>query len=156
MYCIEGPGEFWSQSVEMRLAVSGGQPIFNLALPVFAVGPKYQHRFFLLCQKHHLTATNKIVKQFHVGLKIWWGVSDKYRLIWKRLSFEFFLSCRFDVLLGVIYANIQWPKGAPHLHRTLWYGGQEAHWSYLLYASWISASVIVSSDYDDIPIQYLM
>ena len=45
---------------------------------------------------------------------------------------------RFDVLLGVIYANMlvttQWPfKRAPHLPGPAWYGGLEAHWSYLRY-----------------------
>ena len=35
IYCIEGPCEFSTQSAEVRLAVSGGQPLSTLWLPMF-------------------------------------------------------------------------------------------------------------------------
>ena len=109
-------------------------------LPVFAVGLQYQHRFFCLRQKYHLRPihANKILKKIHVGLKLEWGLRDKYWLSWKPLLFEVFFSCLFDVLLGVAFANMvvasQWPlERAPHLPGFVWYGDQEAHWSYLRY-----------------------
>ena len=34
---LKGPIEFSTQSAEMRLAVSGGQPLFTLGLPMFAL-----------------------------------------------------------------------------------------------------------------------
>ena len=37
IYCIEGPSEFSSQSAEVRLAVSGEQPLFSLGLPMLAL-----------------------------------------------------------------------------------------------------------------------
>ena len=45
----------------------------------------------------------------------------------------------FDALLGVGYANMlvatQWPlKRTPHFPGSVWYGGLEAHWTYLRYA----------------------
>ena len=57
-----GPSEICTQSAEVWLAVSGGQPLFTLGLlnyvcfihsrlPVFAVEPQYQHQDFLFLLK---------------------------------------------------------------------------------------------------------
>ena len=54
IYGIEGPSEICTQSAEVRLAVSGAQPLFTLGL--------------------HLNYTYKIFKKFHVGLKFEWGL----------------------------------------------------------------------------------
>ena len=80
IYCIEDPGEFRSQSVEVRLAVSGGQPLFTLGLPMFSLslqyflsllwGPSNNIDFFYLCQKCYLKYTNIIFKIFHVCFKL--------------------------------------------------------------------------------------
>ena len=37
IYCIEGPSEFSTQFAEMRLSVSGAQPLFTLGLHMFAL-----------------------------------------------------------------------------------------------------------------------
>ena len=39
-------------------------------LPVFAVGPQYQHRFFL-CQRYHLKDTNKILTKVPCWFQTW-------------------------------------------------------------------------------------
>ena len=53
IYCFGGPSEFFTQSAEVWLAVSGGKHLFGITyvcfipsrLPVFAVGPQHQHRY---------------------------------------------------------------------------------------------------------------
>ena len=60
-YGIEGPSEICTQSAEVRLAVSGAQPLFTLALlmfafipsrlAAFAVEPQYLHQDFLALSK---------------------------------------------------------------------------------------------------------
>ena len=72
IYGIEGPSEICTQSAEVRLAVSGAQPLFILGLlmfalslvysrlPVYAVEPQYLLQDF--CQKYTLKNTYKIFK----------------------------------------------------------------------------------------------
>ena len=64
----------------MRLAVSGGQPLFTLGLHMFALSlvgilsllgsPNTNIDIFYFCQKYHLKDTHKIFKKIHVGLKL--------------------------------------------------------------------------------------
>ena len=107
--------------------------MFALSLEyfLFLLGDPSTNIVFLY-QKYHLK-TNKIFKEFHVCLNLQWGLWDRYWLRWK-----FFASFHFHVFTAVAYANMllatQWPmKRAPHLPRSLWYGGLEAHWGYLHY-----------------------
>ena len=84
MYGIEGPSENCTQSPEVRLAVSGAQPLFTLGLLMFALylvhflslllSPSTYFKIFYFCQKYHLKDTYKIFKKFHVGLKFEWGL----------------------------------------------------------------------------------
>ena len=60
---------------------------------VFAMGPQYKHWFFYCCQEYHSNSRNKIDK----GRT--WGLSDKYWLSWKRLSFDVLFSCHFEIPL---------------------------------------------------------
>ena len=66
----------FAQSAEMRLAVSGAQPLFTLGLLMFALSlvdflslllsPSIDTKiFFYFCQKYHLKDTYKIFKTFH-------------------------------------------------------------------------------------------
>ena len=74
----------FAQSAEVRLAVSGAQPLFTLGLLMFALylvdflslllSPSTYFNIFLICQKYHLKDTYKIFKEFHVGLKFEWGL----------------------------------------------------------------------------------
>ena len=84
VYGIEGPREIYTQSAEMRLAVSGAQPLFTLGLLMFALSlvdflplllsSRTDTKIFLFCQKYHLKDTYKIFKNIHVGLKFKWGL----------------------------------------------------------------------------------
>ena len=85
MYGIEGPSEICTQSAEVRMAVSGAQPLFTLGLLMFALSlvdflslllspSTYFNIFFYFCEKYHLNYTYKIFKKFHVGLKFEWGL----------------------------------------------------------------------------------
>ena len=85
IYGIEGPSEICTQSAEVRLAVSGAQPLFTLGLLMFALSlvdflslllsPSNYFKIFLnFCQKYHLKDTYKIFKKIHVGLKYEWGL----------------------------------------------------------------------------------
>ena len=84
IYGIEGPSEICTQSAEVRLAVSGAQPLFTLGLLMFALSlvdflslllsPSTYFKIFYFCQKYHLKDTYKIFKKFHVGLKFEWGL----------------------------------------------------------------------------------
>ena len=76
MYGIEGQGEICTQSAEMRLAVSGAQPVYfgityvwfiPSRLPVFAVEPQYRHQDFLSKVSFDVHIQN--IKKNHVGLK---------------------------------------------------------------------------------------
>ena len=95
-------------------------------LPVFAVEPQYLFQdFFYFCQKYHLKDTYKIFKKFHVGLKFEWGLYHQYWLSCERLAFGVFLSCLFDGLFGIAYANMlattQWPlERAANLTSLVW------------------------------------
>ena len=106
-------------------------------IPVFVLGPQYQHRsFFLLMSKYHLE-DKQYHQKFHVGLKLDWSFYDNYWLSWKLLSFWIVCSYPFDVLLRVTYRNIlvatQWPLKRAALAGSVWYGSLEAHRSYRSY-----------------------
>ena len=125
----------FAHSAEVRLAVSGAQPLFTLGLLMFALSlvdflslllsPSTYFKIFYFCQKFHLKDTYKIFKKFHVGLKFEWGLWDQYWLSCERLAFEVFLSCLFDGPLGIAYANMlattQWPlERAANLTSVVW------------------------------------
>ena len=84
LYGIEDPSELCTQSAEMRLAVSGAQPLSTLGLLMFALSlvdfqslllsSSTDIKIFYLFQKYHLKDTYKIFKKFHVGLKFEWGL----------------------------------------------------------------------------------
>ena len=93
-------------------------------LPTFAVEPQYQHRNFLFLSKVSFEEHTKSKKN-PVGLKLEWGLQDKYWLSWELLPFEVFFNSLFDVLLGVTSANMLvttgWSlKHAPHLTSLAW------------------------------------
>ena len=80
-YGIEGPSESCTQSAEVRLAVSGGQPIYfgityvsfiPSRLPIFAVEPQYQHRYFFIFVKYIIWRTQNLQK-ISCWFKIWVG-----------------------------------------------------------------------------------
>ena len=72
------------KSAEVRLAVSGAQPLFTLGLLMFALSLVdflslllSPSTYFVICyffQKYHLKDTYKIFQKFHVGLKFEWGL----------------------------------------------------------------------------------
>ena len=113
---------FSTQSDEERLAVGGGQPLFTLRLPMFALsleyvlslswGPSNNIDSFTYGNTIIWGTQTKSLK-LRVGLKLELGVKDIYRLSWKRLSYEVLFSCTFDVLSGVTYSNMlvatEWP-----------------------------------------------
>ena len=84
IYGIEGPNEICTQSAEVRLAVSGAQPLFILGLLMFALSPvdflslllspSTYFIIFYFCQKYYLKDTYKIFKKIQVGLKFEWGL----------------------------------------------------------------------------------
>ena len=84
IYGIEGPSEICTQSAEVRLAVSGTQPLFTLGLLMVALSlvdflslllsPSTYFKIFYFCQKYHLKDTYKIFKKINVGLKFEWGL----------------------------------------------------------------------------------
>ena len=144
---MECSGVFSTQSVEVRLAVSGEQPLFTRGLPMFVLSPQYFMSLplgsstiveLLFMSKVSFRDTDKIVKKIRVGLKVGWRWCDKFWLSWKRPSFEVYFSCPFDILLGVTYANMlvvnKWPlTRAHHLNASVGYGGLEAHLSSIRY-----------------------
>ena len=79
--CIEGQSEFSSQSAEVRLAVTGEQPLFTLGLPMLALSLAdflslvWSHStnmdFFYYCQKYDLKDTNKILEKKSCSFKTW-------------------------------------------------------------------------------------
>ena len=72
IYGIEGPSEICTQSADVRLAVSGAQPLFTLGLLMFALSlvdflslllsPSTDIKIFYFCRKFHLKDTYKIFK----------------------------------------------------------------------------------------------
>ena len=111
--CIEGPYEICTQSAEVRLVVSGGQPLLTLGLPIFALSlaeflsllwsPSTSIKSVYFVKNITHTKPSKI----HVGLKFEWGLQDTYWLSWELLPFEVFFSCLCDVLLlRVTYVNM--------------------------------------------------
>ena len=85
IYCIEVSGEFWSQSVEMPLAVCGGQPLFTLRLPMFALSleyllslPRSQCINIDFYVKNIILRTQQNLQKTHVGLKLEFDLLDKY------------------------------------------------------------------------------
>ena len=131
----------------MGLAVSGGQPLFTLGLPMLASslayflslpwGPSTNVDFVYLCQKYHLNDTNKLFKN-HCRFKTWMGLVGQILIKLKTSFIRGFLQLSFDVLLWVTYANTlvatQWPlKRSPHLPGSVWYGGLEAHCAMLCF-----------------------
>ena len=103
-------------------------------LPVFTLGPQYQHLFFvkIIFWRTHI----KTLKKSMHGVcrtNIWSS--------WELLPFEVFFSCLFDVLLEVTYVDMlvatQWliteACTSPHLPGFVWYGGLKAHWGYPRY-----------------------
>ena len=136
--------------------------LITIILPLYAMCHQYRYLFFIDV-KNIIWRTKTKSKKFYVGLKLEWGLWDKYWSSWKHLQFEVFFSCLFDVLLGVTYANIlvatqwpvkrapdflfatQWPlKHRPHLQKYVWYRGLEAHWSCLHYVGLWSFNHAVS------------
>ena len=63
-----------------------------MILPVVAAGPG-TNTDFLFISKISFEDTSKIFENFHVGLKLEWGLRDKYPYSWKHLLFEVFFSC---------------------------------------------------------------
>ena len=73
----------FAQSAEVRLAVSGAQPLFTLGLLMFALylvdflslllSPSTYFNIFLFLSKVSFEGY-KIFKEFHVGLKFEWGL----------------------------------------------------------------------------------
>ena len=107
IYCIEGPSEFSTQSAEVRLAVTGEQPLFTLGLPMFALflvdflsllwSPSGNMNFFIFVQTIIWRPHTESSKN-HVGLKLEWD--------WELLLFEVLFSCTFYVLLGATNVNM--------------------------------------------------
>ena len=119
-----------------------GLPVYTSSLEYFLPLPcdVKKPEAFYLCQKYHLKDT-KYSPKSPCRFKLELGLKDKYQLSWKRLSFEVFMSCPLDVLLGLTFANIffitnilvatQWPlKRGTNLQGAVWYGSLEADWSY--------------------------
>ena len=83
IYGIEGPSEICAQSAEVRLAVSGAQPLFTLGLLMLALflvdflplllSPSSDIKIFYFCQKYHLKDTYKIFKKISCWFKIEMG-----------------------------------------------------------------------------------
>ena len=149
--CTEDPSVISTQSSEVQFAVSGGQPLFTLGLPisiprilpVFAVGPLYQYRLFLICFKDIIWRTQTKSSKMPCKFKTWMSYVRQI-LSWKRLWFEVFLGCPLDVLLGVTYATCDGhsvtTKLASRLFGSVWYGGLEAHWSFLCHETLLKES----------------
>ena len=80
VWYIEGPSEICTQSAEVRLAVSGAQPMFTLGLLMLALSlvdflslllnPSTDIEIFYFCQKCHLKDTYKIYKNISCWFKI--------------------------------------------------------------------------------------
>ena len=93
---------------------------------------------FLFMSKISFEWHKQTIKKIPCRFKTWMGFVEQILIKLKTSFIWGFLQLPFDVLWGVTYANmlvaIQWPmKHAPHLPGSVWYGGLEAHWSYLPY-----------------------
>ena len=113
----------------MRLALSEGQPLFTLVLPMFALSlvdflscglPVPTSIFLNFCPKYHLKDTHTIFEKKPCRFKIWTGFVRQILLKLGTPSIWGFLYLPFDVLVGVTDANMpvatQWPlEHAPHL-----------------------------------------
>ena len=129
----------------MRLAVSGGQPMFTLRLPMFDLSradflsllwsPSTNIKLFYFCQKYRLKDTRKIFKN-SCRFKTWMGFVGQILIKLGTSSIWGFL------LLSVWYSLCKHAGGhsvtaeactptSPHLPGFVCYGGLKAHWSYL-------------------------
>ena len=117
--CTECPGVFATQSVNLRLTVSGGQPQLTFGLPMLTLSLKN----FLYVLWGPSTNIDIFI---HVKIIVFEG--KKYWFSWKRFSFE-------DLLVAPLMPSWTWLKQASSwpLAGAMCYGGLEAHWSYLRY-----------------------
>ena len=130
IYCIGGPSEICTQSAEVRLAVSGGQPPWTLGLPLFVLSlidflylpwsPSTNIDILYFCQKYHLKETHKIIKK-SCWFKIWMVFVGQILIKLRTSSIWGFLM----LFLIVTYANVlvttQWPLNhPPHLTSFVW------------------------------------
>ena len=135
------------QSAEVGLAVSGGQHLFTLGLPMLALSLKYFLSFLwgpstnidFWCVKNIIWKTQPKSSKNSCRFKIWMGFVRQILIKMETFSIRGFLQLPLDILLGVTWANMlvatQWPlKRAPPLRGYVWYGGLEAHLSYLRFA----------------------
>ena len=96
IYCIEAHpllrcGCLWVGATSVYFSINYVFVILRILL-VFAVGSQYQHDYLSFDGP-------KLSSKIPCWFKFWMGLWDKYWLSWKRLSFEVFFSCRFDILL---------------------------------------------------------
>ena len=83
IYGIEGPSEICTQSAEVRLAVSGAQPLFTLGLLMFALSlvdflslllsPSTYFNIFLFLSKVLFELHIQNLQKISCGFKIWMG-----------------------------------------------------------------------------------
>ena len=127
--------------------MSGGQPLFTLGLSKFALsleyflslpwGPSTKIDFFI-CVKNIAWKTQTNSSKIPCRFKTWMGFVGQILIKLKASFIRGFLQLPFDAFYGVTYANMlmatQWPlKRTPHMSGSVWYGGLEAHWTYLRY-----------------------
>ena len=121
--CSEGPGVISIQSAEMPLAVSGDvQPRFTLGLPMVALSLRF---FLSLLWGPHANIL------FFIHVKdIIWRTQTKSWKIWLLISiFDGVCRTNIDKVGNVFYWRFS--SVVPPVHRSVWHGGLEAHWSYL-------------------------
>ena len=75
-------------------------------LPVFTVGPKCQHRFFLFMSKISFEGHKQILQNIPCRFKTWMGFVGQILIKLKTSFIRGFLQLSFDALLGVTYANM--------------------------------------------------
>ena len=133
--------------IAVRLVVSGGQPLFTLGLPMFALSPAYSlsspwspstNDDCFIYAKNIVWRTQTNSSKIPCRFKTWMGFVAQILNKSKTPFIRGFFHLSLDILLGVTFANMlvatQWPlKRAPHLPGYVWYGGLAAHWSYLRY-----------------------
>ena len=131
--------------IAVRLAVSGGQPLFTLGLPMFALSPAYflslpwsssTNDDCFIYAKNIIWRTQTNSSKIPCRFKTWMGFVGQILNKSKTPLIRGSLQLSFDVFLGVTYANMlvatQWPlQRTPHLPGYVWYGGMAAHLSYL-------------------------
>ena len=133
--CTEGPSEFSTQSTEVQLATNGGQPLFALVLPMFALylvnllsllwGPITNIYYYIVIVsfKGHTYNFQKSQSRF----KFEWDLLDKYRLSWELFPFEVSLVARLMFSWELLMQTYWWSLPSvnteactsPHLQR-LW------------------------------------